>query len=107
MALANAVKGATRPSQVVTWTRAEGTPEDLSGATITGTLQHVDTKATRAIAGTLNVTSAAAGTFTWVYAAEDVAEAGTFDVQFIATFGATPSPAKTVATRWIVEPSLA
>jgi hypothetical protein len=106
MGLANAVKGATRPSQVITWTRAEGTPEDLSGATLTGFIQNVDTLATRAIVGTLNVTAPASGVFTWVYATGDVAEAGTFDVQFVASFGASPTPAKTLATRWIVEPAL-
>ena len=107
MGLANAVKGATRPSQSITWTR-EGlnTPEPLTGATLTGKLQNVKTQVTRAIAGVLTVTDGANGVFTWAYDAADVAEAGLFDVQFTAAFGSAPTPARTIIAKWTVEEAL-
>ncbi len=108
MGLANAVMGALRPSQQITWTR-EGvnTPEPLTGATLTGKLRNCDTQVTRAIAGTLTVTDGANGVFTWAYDAADVAEAGLFDVQFTAAFGTSPTPARTVTSRWEVSEALA
>ncbi len=104
MALAHAIEGGTRPSQVVTWTRDDSTPEDLSGATLTGTIKN-SLGVVRAIAGTLTVTTAASGIFTWAYHAADVATAGKCRVQFTATFGTTPTPAKTVIADWVVLPA--
>ena len=107
MGLANAVQGATRPAQSITWTR-EGlnTPEPLTGATLTGKLRNCDTGAIRAIAGTLTVTDGANGVFTWAYDAADVAEAGLFDVQFTAAFGSAPTPGRTIIAKWTVEEAL-
>lgn len=103
MGLANAVKGATRPSQQITWSR-EGlnTPEPLTGATLTGKMRNCGTQVIRSITGTLTVTDGANGVFTWEYAAADVAEAGLFDVQFTAAFGSSPTPAKTISELWVV-----
>jgi hypothetical protein len=106
MALAAAVEGATRPSQVITWTRADDTPEDLTGATLTGVILNVDTNETRAIAGTLTVTTAASGIFTWAYHANDVADAGSFKVQITASFGSAPTPARTIIADWSVHEEL-
>lgn len=102
MALANAVAGATRPSQVITWQREDGNPEILTGATLTGKLYNKRTGVTQAIAGDLSVTDAANGVFTWDYDAADVATAGEYSVQFTAAFGASPSPARTIETDWTV-----
>ena len=107
MALAHAVAGATRPSQVITWTRDDGTAEDLTGATITGKIRSLADGTTRDIAGTLSVTDAAAGEFTWAYAAADVATPGRFQVQFTAAFGTGATPARTDATNWEVKRALA
>jgi hypothetical protein len=101
MALAPAVAGALRPSQVITWTREDGSAEDLTGATITGTLKPRG-GTTRAIAGTLTVTTAASGIFTWAYDAADVV-AGLYEVQFNAAFAASPTPARTYITSWLVK----
>ena len=103
MALADAVAGALRPSQVITWTRDDGTAENLTGATITGTLTPIDTGVARAIAGTLTLTIPASGAFTWAYGAADVVE-GIYNVQFNASFAASPTPARTYKTRWRVHP---
>lgn len=106
MALASAVKGGLRPSQVVTWTRDDGNAETLTGATLTGFIRSRTTGTTRALAGTLTVTNGAGGEFRWDYAAADVADTGFFDVQFNAAFLASPTPAKTFVTRWDVREAL-
>lgn len=104
MALANAVQGATRPNQSITWTRADDTAEVLTGATLTGVIR--DAAGTvRAITGTLAVTDGANGVFSWNYSAADVATAGRFEVQFTAAFGSDPTPARTLATSWEVKPA--
>lgn len=106
MALADAVQGAKRPAQTVTWLREDGSGEDLTGATLTGFLRNRATGERRAIEGALTVTDAEAGAFRWDYAAGDVAEAGAFDVQFNAAFGSGASPARTFVGRWDVRGSL-
>jgi hypothetical protein len=107
MALATAVAGATRPSQIITWTRTDGNAETLTAATLTGKIRDHATGTTRAIAGTLTVTDGATGQFRWDYAAGDVLTAGTFDVQFTAAFASGQTPAKTFVGRWIVTEALA
>ena len=98
------VQGALRPSRTIVWERDDGTPEPLTGATLTGTITNRGTDVTRAIAGTLTPTdNAAAGEFLWDFAAGDVSEAGEFDVQFSAAFSPGPSPARTFVARWKVE----
>ena len=106
MALAAAVQGARRPAQSVTWLREGGGPEDLTDATLTGVIRNRATGTTRAIAGPLTVTDGAAGVFRWDYAAADVAEAGRFNVQFVAAFTAGLSPARTFVAQWEVRGSL-
>ncbi len=106
MALAAAIKGAKRPSQAVTWGREGGGVEDLTGATLTGWLRNRASGETRAIAGALAVTDGPAGAFRWDYHANDVAEAGAFDVQFNAAFASGVTPARTFVTRWDVREAL-
>jgi hypothetical protein len=106
MALAAAVQNALRPSQIITWTRADGNAETLTDATLTGKIRDRTTGTTRAIAGTLTVVDGAAGQFRWDYVAADVVTAGTFDVQFVAAFASTPTPAKTFVAQWTVAEAL-
>lgn len=108
MALSNAIKGAKRPSQPITWTRgdASNTPEDLTGATITATIRRAGTTTSEALTGTFVVTDGAAGEFRWDYSSADVAAEGAHQVQFTATFGSNPTPAKTMIEAWFVEDSL-
>lgn len=106
MALAIAIQGATRPSQSITWSRSDGDPEVLTGATITGVLQSKRTLLSRAATGTFTVTDGANGVFSWGYSAADVAEAGDFNVQFTATFSAEPTVAKTYVSEWEVKSAL-
>lgn len=106
MALSDAIAGALRPGLTITWTQAgTTTAEDLTGATITGSLRDLHAGETRAIAGVLTVTDAANGIFTWAYDAADVV-AGAYQVQFEAAFGAGASPSKTFLATWIVRESI-
>lgn len=108
MALANAIKGARRPAQAITWQReGGGGAEDLTGATLTGSLRNRATGAVREIAGALTVTDGSAGAFRWDYAVADVADSGDYDVQFTAAFAAGLTPARTFVARWRVAEALA
>lgn len=105
--LADAIAGATRPSQTITWARisegsAQSIPEDLTGATMSGKIQN-NAGVTRSITGVLTVTDGPAGIFTWDYGTADVATAGTFSVQFTVTFSVAPLVARTLISQWIVQ----
>jgi hypothetical protein len=100
MALAAAIQNARHTAQLVTWVDGDGDPQDLTGATLTGRIMADADGDTRAVDGTLTITGAAAGQFTWAYGAADVADDGAFRVQFVATYGATND--KTLMERWIV-----
>lgn len=106
--LPNWVQSARRPSLSITWLREDSVvPEPLTGATITGFIGPASGVGTAtAITGVLTVTDGAAGTFTWDLSAADVATPGNLKVQFVATFGSSPTPAKTFQADWNVERSL-
>ena len=104
MALSNAVQGATHTAQQITWVDGDGDPLNLTGATVTARLLDLATGTARAATGTITVLDAEAGLFSWTYGAADVATAGAFNVQFVATFGASND--KTLAELWEVEPAL-
>jgi len=106
MPLGEAVQGSVRPAQSITWTDADGTPIDLTGATITGTMRKIGDDTTRAITGALTVTDGAAGRFTWQYDAADVATAGSYEAQFTATYDTGPTPAPTRRERFDILPSI-
>lgn len=106
MALANAVQGALRPSQEITWLRdGSGGPEDLTGATLTGWISPHKCDPPVAITGTLTVIDAQAGIFRWDYASADLSIPGTHLVQITAAFGAGATPARTFLTEWTVQTS--
>lgn len=105
MALPNRPQGATRPSLLITWLEeSTGAVTDLTGATITALILKGTT--TRAATGTFTLTDAANGVFRWDLSAADVADSGRLKVQFVATYGSDPTPAKTFKADWYVEPSL-
>ena len=105
MALSNAVQGATHTAQRLTWVDGDGDPLNLTGATVTGRLLDLATGTARAITGTLQVLDGEAGLFSWDYGAADVATAGAFNAQFVATFGGGESD-KTLAELWLVEAAI-
>lgn len=89
MSLQKAVQGGRYTGQQITWSLDDGTPQDLTGSTLTGTITNQLTGATRAITGTLELVTPASGIFSWSYSAADVAEAGDFWVQFTADYGSS------------------
>lgn len=107
MALASAVAGAKRPSQLITWTREnDGVAETLTGATISAKIRRQGQGTSTDLTGTFTVTDGANGVFRWDYSSDDVATAGTHKVQFNAAFGSSPTPAKTFVVDWVVKESL-
>jgi hypothetical protein len=64
--LDSAVKDARHVPQEVTWLRADGEAQDLTGATLSGRLWPIDKPAeARDIDGVLTVTDEANGVFRW------------------------------------------
>ena len=108
MALSNAVAGARHTSQRITWTDGDGDPLNLIGATLTGRIKSQDGGAAAAITGTLTIVDGEAGIFDWAYGATDVATAGAYHVQFVATYGAAPNTTtdKTIIESWVVEEAI-
>jgi len=105
--LAKAVVGGRRPSQLITWQREDGSGvEPLTGATITGKIRRQGQGSADDLTGTFTVTDASNGVFRWDYSTADVATTGTHKVQFTATFGSDPTPAKTFISEWVVKESL-
>lgn len=104
--LADALQGAKRPSQLITWTDQDGNAVDLTGATVTARLRNVMTREATAADGVFTVTSAAAGVFRWDYGTTDVATAGNFTVQFTAAFGSGTTPTRTLKEEWTVHEAL-
>ena len=103
-ALANAVQYARKRTQTITWTDEDGVPVNLTSAALLGIIDRGGVESL--ITGTLTVTGAATGVFTWAYSAADVAEAGTFFVQFYARYsGGSELPEISYRHRWHVAPS--
>jgi hypothetical protein len=103
-ALPNAVQYARKRTQTITWTDEDGIPVNLTGATLMGIIDRAGTESL--ITGTLTVTGATTGVFTWAYSAADVAEAGHYFVQFYARYSADSSlPEISYRHQWHVLPS--
>lgn len=101
MALPPRPEGALRPSPLITWVDEDGTPLNLTGATITARIRPITAGADAVdSAGTFTVTDAEAGVFRWDLHADDVATVGKYQVQFTATYGSAPSPARTFISDW-------
>lgn len=86
MSLSSAVQGARHTAQRITWTREDGSAQNLSGATLSARMVNVVSQNARDVDGTLTVVTAGSGIFDWEYGENDVAAAGVFRVQFVATY---------------------
>lgn len=103
MALASAVQHARKRAQTITWTDEDGTAINLTGATITGIIDRGGVQT--AITGTLALVTAASGIFSWTYSAADVAQAGSFHVQFRAKYSSDTLSEISYRTQWRVLPA--
>jgi len=107
MTLSNGIVGARHTAQRITWLQEDGTAYVLTGATITGRLQDRNGIG-RAVDGVFTVDPDQVtnpGVFTWAYGAIDVGTAGTFQVQFIATYVDAKND-KTYHTIWQVDEAI-
>jgi hypothetical protein len=105
--LATVAQRSERPILQVVWTHADNTTgENLTGATLSGYIKDLSTDATRPIAGTFAIVTAASGIFSWQPDPADVANAGAHQVQFEATFAGEPTPARTVVYAWEIAESI-
>lgn len=103
--LAVAVQDSTGASQEIVWRQADGvTPQDISDATLTGTIQPEGSpQDIRNISDSaLVVADGPNGLFTWTYGGEDVETPGTYLVQFKADTG--DPVLYSFVSYWIVEP---
>lgn len=101
MALSDAIQGARKTPQRITWTyRNGGGAVDLTDATISGRIKP-NSGQERAVDGTLTLVDPTSGIFDWTYGAEDVGDYGEFQVQFTATY---PSALKeiSIVEEWTV-----
>lgn len=96
----SAIQNARLPGRQLTWSRADGTAEDLTGAVLSARAMNKLTGEVLVITGTLTVTDPTNGIFTWAFSEEDVAVAGDYDLQFTATYGSLA--AKTYRANWSV-----
>ena len=86
MGLPRAIQGARNTGAQITWTQDDGTIQDLTGATITGTIEDKD-GTSRSITGALALVTPSSGIFSWSYSVSDVGTVGRFLVQFKANYG--------------------
>lgn len=105
MALSNAVQGARHSGQQVTWTKSDGSAQDLAGATITARIRNRITGAAAAADGVFTLVTPASGIFNWAYGTVDVGTAGKFEVQFKAAY-ADSKHDLTFSADWEVEEAL-
>lgn len=87
MALDDTVVGATAVPQQITWTRTDGTAQNLTGYTITGRMYSVERRISRAITGTFDDVTPASGIFIWNRSTADVESEGIWLIQFKGTNG--------------------
>ncbi len=85
MALPSVVQNARKRTLTITWKDDDGNPIDLTGAVLYAIKWDAD-NVESSITGTLTISNAAAGIFTWATSAADVATAGTYYVQFGAKY---------------------
>jgi len=99
------MQGAVRNTLTIVWVNEEGTPTNLTDATLTGTIKPATGAAERAITGELAIVAATSGVFTWAPSNADVAEKGNFAVQFNAAYASGATPAKSPTIMWTVKES--
>lgn len=101
--LAPAVQHSRKRSQTITWEDEDHIAIPLDGATITGIIERNGVQTS--ITGALAVVTAASGIFSWTYSAADVAQHGTFFVQFRAKYSSDKLSEISYRTQWRVFPA--
>src|SRR3990167_5076484 len=84
MAITDGIQYSRKRTVTLTWEDEDGNSINGTGSTITGIVERNGVQS--AITGTLTWATAASGIFDWVRSAADIAQAGTFFVQFRAKY---------------------
>ncbi len=105
MSLSNGMVGAQHSVQQITWLKEDGSPYNLTGATITARIRDQQSGVSRASDGVFSLITPTSGIFSWAYGALDVANPGTFRVQFVASYSDSKND-KTYTANWSVEEAL-
>ena len=90
---------------VITWNSDTGAPMDLTGASLSARIFRYSTQDTVNSAGVFNVLIPTGGVFEWVFDSSDVI-AGSYRIQFVASFGSGLTPLKSDQLEWEVTQSL-
>jgi hypothetical protein len=97
------VQGSTANPPLITWSKSDGTAQDITGYTITGRLFSIERRTARAITGTFDIVDPTDGIFRWNRSTVDLAQEGMFEVQFIGTAATVPNI--TYSSLWQVLPA--
>jgi len=81
------VQGATHTALQITFLDEDGTAYDLTGATMSARIKNRGTGVAAAATGTFALVTASSGIFSYRPSAADVLTDGTYQIQFIATYG--------------------
>ena len=100
-----ATESSRHTAQTITFARPDEATQNLTSATLSGTIKNVRTGVERAITGTFALVTAASGIFAWTYSAGDLV-AGDYQVQFVATYADTTAD-RSVWYDWTVQPAAA
>ena len=107
MSLPTWVQGSRHTAMRLQWVRRDNTYPDLTGTAITGKIRVNGSMTAVALTGTIapDTTAPQRGYFTYAPSSADVASAGIYQVQFIATY-ADSKPDLTFITDWTITAAL-
>lgn len=108
MSLSEAIVGSNHTGQRITWKDERGNPVDLTGSTLTAGKREHDGTTVTAVDGPLDLVSSVADNnqFDWTYGTNDIATAGTYVIQFFATYASDSSIEINMLEQFIVHPAL-
>lgn len=83
------IQGATHTGLRITFLDENASAYDLTGATMSARIKNISTGGATAATGTFSLVTASSGIFTYIPSTADVATAGVYKIQFIATYSDT------------------
>jgi hypothetical protein len=105
MALPDAVVGAVYRERALAWEDTEGNAISLVGATLSARIRDIDAETERLSDGVFTLTNPSAGAFTWKYGEDDLAVAGDFVVELIATYAGGETDIS-LPIQWRIHPAI-
>lgn len=83
------IQGATHTGLRITFLDEGASPYDLTGATMSARIKNVSTGTASAATGSFALVTPTSGIFTYTPSSSDIATAGLYKIQFIATYADT------------------